>query len=388
MPFTVFFSWQSDRGTAEQALIERALNDAIQRIVCDATIERAVREEGIELDQDTKGMGGAPPIVDTIFSKIDRAAIFVADLTFVSKRANDRPAPNPNVLIEYGWALKSRTYNRLIPVMNTYYGEPTPQDMPFDMRHLKFPIQFRLPPDANDGLKKVVASAFSRELEDNMRAIINAPGFANGPDRQHFPGRDALSRFRLHGPIGKTYGSFGEPQRDVRLKYAPAYWLHVYPDWDSGRRWSTSELKQLATIPTVALWPPAAFGSTLSFTFVRGEDGFGVVVAGGPDDPTSTVVYIFDTGEVWGIDAFHAQVHGGIALPIEEFARALDQYRAFLVSKLKIQPPYNVEVGIDWIKDEKVWLPQRPGRVILQNPFGSCISNSIVHSATVDDEKS
>jgi hypothetical protein len=38
--------------------------------------------------------------VDTIFRKIDGTAIFVPDLTFVGKRADGRPTPNPNVLIE------------------------------------------------------------------------------------------------------------------------------------------------------------------------------------------------------------------------------------------------------------------------------------------------
>jgi hypothetical protein len=102
MAFTVFFSWQSDRGKAEQDLIERALNEALDRIAGDATVEPAVRQEGLAVDRDIKGVGGTPPIVDTIFSKIDCAAIFVPDLTFVAKRASGQPAPNPNVLIEYG----------------------------------------------------------------------------------------------------------------------------------------------------------------------------------------------------------------------------------------------------------------------------------------------
>jgi hypothetical protein len=43
--------------------------------------------------------------------------------------ARCRPTPNPNVLIEYGWALKSLTYNSIVPLMNTFYGEPKPEDL-------------------------------------------------------------------------------------------------------------------------------------------------------------------------------------------------------------------------------------------------------------------
>jgi Molybdopterin-binding domain of aldehyde dehydrogenase len=50
--------------------------------------------------------------VETIFRKIDKAAAFVPDLTLVSERRDGRPTPNPNVLIEYGWALKSLGHGR------------------------------------------------------------------------------------------------------------------------------------------------------------------------------------------------------------------------------------------------------------------------------------
>ena len=58
-----------------------------------------------------------PPIVETIFKKIDRAAVFVADLTFAGRRPDGAPIPNPNVLIEYGWALKALGHARIISIM-------------------------------------------------------------------------------------------------------------------------------------------------------------------------------------------------------------------------------------------------------------------------------
>jgi hypothetical protein len=67
----------------------------------------------------------------------------VPDLTFIGKRPDGRPTPNPNVLLEYGWALKSLTHARIVPVMNAAYGEPIGNAMPFDMRHLRNPITYR-----------------------------------------------------------------------------------------------------------------------------------------------------------------------------------------------------------------------------------------------------
>jgi hypothetical protein len=114
---TVFFCWQADTPTREgRNFIERALKAAIFRISSDTELEEAIRD--VSLDRDTKGVAGSPPIVDTIFRKIDEAAVFVPDLTFIAKRPDGRPTPNPNVLIEYGWAPKSRGHSRMVPIMN------------------------------------------------------------------------------------------------------------------------------------------------------------------------------------------------------------------------------------------------------------------------------
>src|SRR5271170_2987633 len=118
---TVFFSWQSDRGGKDRNFIERALEIATLRISQDLEVDEDPRDR-VELDRDTQGVPGSPQIFDTIRKKIEAAAAFVADLTFVSTRPNGDPSPNPKVLIEYGYALKALTTNRIIGVMNATFG--------------------------------------------------------------------------------------------------------------------------------------------------------------------------------------------------------------------------------------------------------------------------
>jgi hypothetical protein len=74
-------------------LVEEALRLAVSALAEDAEIEKAIRDEGLMVDRDTQGAPGVPPIVDTIFNKIDAATIFVPDLTFVAKRIDGRPTP-------------------------------------------------------------------------------------------------------------------------------------------------------------------------------------------------------------------------------------------------------------------------------------------------------
>lgn len=92
MPLKIFFSWQSDTPTnTGRNFIERALERAQKIVQADAEVEAAIREQGFGVDRDTIGEPGSPPIVDTIFKKIDLAAIFAPDLTLLaSDSTSDR----------------------------------------------------------------------------------------------------------------------------------------------------------------------------------------------------------------------------------------------------------------------------------------------------------
>jgi hypothetical protein len=107
MPHHIFFSWQSDTDNrVGRGFVQWALDRAIRAINADANIDPADRE--LQADRDTMNVPGMPPLADTIFDKIDRAAAFLSDLTHVATRANGERSPNPNVLLEHGYALKSR----------------------------------------------------------------------------------------------------------------------------------------------------------------------------------------------------------------------------------------------------------------------------------------
>jgi hypothetical protein len=143
MAATIFFSWQADTPTSVgRNFLRKALEDACAIVTTDTAIDEAYRDLGV--DSDTQDVAGQPPIVETIFKKIDASQVFVADMTFVAERSEGGRSPNPNVLIEYGWALKSLTHNRIICVMNSAYGKPSGEALPFDLRHLRWPICYEL----------------------------------------------------------------------------------------------------------------------------------------------------------------------------------------------------------------------------------------------------
>jgi hypothetical protein len=59
-------------------------------------------------------------------------------VTFVGKGEKGRSIPNPNILIELGYAVAKKGWERIICVMNQQYGGPS--KLPFDLQHRRWPI--------------------------------------------------------------------------------------------------------------------------------------------------------------------------------------------------------------------------------------------------------
>src|SRR3989344_1943028 len=153
---TIFFSWQSDTPTQiGRNFLRSVLEEVCKEVASDADIDEAVRNE-LSVDSDTQGEAGQPPIAETIFKKIDSAAVIVADMTFTGKRLDERPTPNANVLIEYGWALKSLGHKRVISIMNEAYGAASSDSLPFDLAHVRWPTRFTLNEKASSEEKKKI----------------------------------------------------------------------------------------------------------------------------------------------------------------------------------------------------------------------------------------
>jgi hypothetical protein len=145
MADTVFYSWQSDLpNPTNWGFIQKALEAAIKTIRDDESIQ-----VDPVVDRDTAGVPGSPDISSTILSKIDQARIFLCDVSIINKGAKEgtRLTPNPNVLIELGYALKALGQHRIIMVMNTAFG--TVEQLPFDLR-MKRVVKYNAPPGSSE----------------------------------------------------------------------------------------------------------------------------------------------------------------------------------------------------------------------------------------------
>ena len=168
---TIFYSWQSDLpGSETRNIIQDSIKDAV-RLLRD-TVD-------IEADRDTKGEFGSPDIAQTIFSKIDDCNIFVADVSAVCRyEATDKDGnkkvkymPNPNVMLELGYAAHVVGWDNVICVLNADYGAP--EDMPFDIASRRL-TPFSLKDGKSKGeikryIKGVIQDTVENILENGKR---------------------------------------------------------------------------------------------------------------------------------------------------------------------------------------------------------------------------
>jgi len=164
----VFYSWQSDLpNRTNRGLIESALNRAARNLRSDESI----RVEPV-IERDTVGVPGAPDIAATILHKIDEASAFVCDVSIVSRQEGGRAFPNPNVLLELGYALKSLKSGRLVLVFNKAFGDVS--ELPFDLR-FKRVLTYHMSQNMEPGeVRRALASDLAKALKAIFEHIERA----------------------------------------------------------------------------------------------------------------------------------------------------------------------------------------------------------------------
>lgn len=182
----IFYSWQSDLPNSEtRGLIQDSISSAVNMLK--DTVE-------IEADRDTKGEYGSPDIVQTIFSKINECDIFIADVSIVNKYSSItdegessevKYGPNPNVMLELGYAASVVGWENVICIMNIDYGSPN--DLPFDLAHRRlspYSLKKKTKADVKKYIRDIIMDTVSNLLENGPRVKSNFSNLVVGQYNQ------------------------------------------------------------------------------------------------------------------------------------------------------------------------------------------------------------
>jgi DNA-binding XRE family transcriptional regulator len=211
------------------------------------------------------------------------------------------------------------------------------------------------------------------QFSDPQNSRFCAVGTAIGINEPGFPGGETV---------------------EVKLVAGPAIWLRLLPQFDTGRRWSSIELKKVATqngFPLVQL-----IDGYSNLGFVRNSEGFGVFGMMGDRSSTPAVSFVFETGEIWSVDTYivsavkdHAkrlsQHEIGIPYFEDRFKYALHSFRQIL-TRLGLGPRFRWIAGVEGIKDCGVFYPARAGQYFpLPNPHGRSLVDKVWETGLLDE---
>lgn len=180
MSRTIFYSWQSD--------LPNKYNRGFIADILEKSVKEINKSEDyiieFNIDRDTLGKTGSPDIVNTIFDKIQNSEIFICDISLINNNQEGKKTPNPNVLIELGYAASAVGWENIICLFNEGFGEL--KSLPFDIQHRRI-ITYSLNDLNND--KKI-------EIRNSLKLRLGIELNSLGTDELNIR-RDILSVFKL-----------------------------------------------------------------------------------------------------------------------------------------------------------------------------------------------
>jgi hypothetical protein len=383
MIINIFYSWQSDTNNKiNRNFIEDALKKAIEKLKKD--IELNLAERDFLLDKDTKNVAGTPPIAETIFNKIDKAAVFIPDLTFIgeSKTEEKKLLSNPNVLIEYGWALKQHGHSKMLPIMNTHFGN-SKNNLPFDMNHLRHPICYNLSPKDGEDKRKEIKKQLSEELFQALKLILG-----------QIPATEHVALPREIAP-SKEPALFHDKDEDLGKRaevqlYMPATargFLRLLPTMHTKHITSSFQAIELVKKGQLQI-----FGRNSSANYIRNKFG-ALVVDNEPNGEIIKMTQLHLNNELWGIDNYgfskKSSEYDFGYIPCsyleEVFNLTLNNYLNFYKKFLNIPNPLKFIAGLVNIKDYKMTAPSGMGFNHGLDKFGGyTVNENIVYEGTIE----
>lgn len=298
----IFWSWQSDSPSdVNKNFIKEALQCALDSAFQDLNLTEAERPE---VDHDTKDEPGLVEIVATIFKKIENSSIFVGDVTPIAVTETGKYLPNPNVLIELGFALKTLGHERIILVSNKAFGG-RPEDLPFDLRHRRGPISYDLKPDSSTTERKKVRkdliAALAAALKSNLSATLAQRDSAA---ELHLiasrPGERSIW-LQSDEKIGHQDYFNGPTTLTWEVRNGTRSYIRIIPSGWNGEKPSRHEIRNVPNEIKISALEPTWNGD-------GGANNFGVIAVA-LDPEHEGQVHAFtqwfeENGELWGCNAF------------------------------------------------------------------------------------
>jgi len=347
--FKIFWSWQSDHeGKISRFFIRDCFNEAIKNISDELELETHERPE---LDHDVKGVDGPAVIIDSITSKIDSSDHFIADITPIARTENGKAVPNPNVMIELGYALATMEVNEITLIANTHFYKG-PDDLPFDLKGRTGVRTYDLKPSATakeiKRAKKIQTKRLERILKRAVESSLPASITVGGKPPEEYTDSSTF----CYSPLKPIEGisPISKKRMSIRASIGSCSVLRILPTkWPDNVTWSQLNPDQ----DGVSLF--SQMGN--SADYLRTENGY---ITYEPKtkfdridgDLLALTVVIKATGEIWHLNFSAISLEGKNLQKKLSGLRVLRSWNQTLINaealyeKVNAKGPFKIVTGI------------------------------------------
>jgi hypothetical protein len=354
----IFWSWQSD--TPENTgryFVRDALIEAVAQLKVPEDIEEpttAANREAIHADFDREGVTGSPPLAATIKRKIKESAVFIADITPVSrvparKDVEEKRNMNVNVAIELGYAMDALSEERVLLMLNEFYGGR--EFLPFHLQDLGGPITYSLAPDAGKDEIKAERAKLRGKLVVALRGFMKAK--SAGEAEPAFPAIPSTTSKAVWFDPGETLAEF-DAQSQYSFDDDKGVFLKILPRAAPAKPYALSALAGFVRQSQVGVLHRNQTGMPT-------HNRRGAIViepVGGNGGPLHAATQVFPNGQMWSFARMLVDNAYGKLIPVKlvehAIGRALTLNVAFMHERLGIAPPYDIEFGAVGIRGYKL----------------------------------
>lgn len=316
-------------------------------------------------------------IADVIFQKIRASKVVVADVTLTGQTPTGKRTCNSNVAIELGYAVGVHGDSVLIKVMNTFYGPP--QELPFDLAHRRWPLQYSLSPDAPTTERQKVRAALAKKLGEILQQYIAA----SRPPPETFVRTPSTYTSAAYWQKDEGLAQMRTTDGDRWAQYRPddpLIFLHIWPG------------EKIAPLTGAIL---SDYGKSTMEPLCGGRGGwswernrYGVLTYAAYKDSAqlASTTQVFRSGKVWGVNAYllrdkepTSQRYVPTVAYEEGLRSSLDRYLKAASTHFGYPSKVHIETGLANVSGFKL--------AMSNYDFWGPIYNDVVVQADIDMEK-
>ena len=268
--------------------------------------------------------------------------------------------PNPNVMFEMGYAHAKLGPSRFVAVFNIALGSL--ENLPFNIRHRRFPISYCLADEASPEERATVKTQLVSALATALRAIIESHDVPEVVPETRMPHTSSLSIYYDESEPILSYYS-GSELENIFVPPGAKMFLRLIPKLNL-QEFSNEECEMLARDGGLA--PMSRRRDGFGRTATRNVYGAITWLQEGGTKNVLTLTQLFRNRELWGVDATmikleHCQEHGEVDFGFipcsaleQEFCFTLRNYLDFFEKNFPDAFPVHFIAGLTGVADYRM----------------------------------